>query len=250
MDAPSFRHISCRMDGTVLVVTLLDAQIQGDEGVEELRRELLEASTLFPTKKWVVDFKNVQFFSSAGIRPLLTLHRKIQGSVGRMVFCNLNKDLLDVFLVTRLLSPGRSTNTPFELAQDLNDGLVKLRHHTRKLEQDVLLFTFTEENLHGDDLADELTSELELALQETQASKVVLDFKHVKAITTPCLRPMLTLRSKLKPSGGSVVLAGLSPLIEEVLTVTRLIAPNPRTPGLFISYPDADNAVQALSKQS
>lgn len=248
MADPTFRHIACQLDGDVLTVTLLDPQIEGNDAVEELRQELLEASTRFPTQKWALDFRKVQFFSSAGIRPLLTLHRKIQGNVGRMVFCNLRQDLLDVFEVTRLISPARSATAPFELARDLPDALAKLRHYTHAVVDGILVFTFVEENLHGDDLADELTKELEALVAETGASKVVLDFQHVQAITTPCMRPMLHLRSQLRPKGGVVVLANLSMLVEEVLAVTRLIPPNPTTPGLFESYPDTEAALKALKK--
>lgn len=246
MPEPTFRHIACHMDGGVLVVTLVDSQIKGHEVADELRQELLDAAALYPTRKWVLDFRQVDYFSSGGIHPLLTLHRKIQGTVGRLIFCNLRRDLLDVFMVTRLISPSRSATSPFELARDLPEALAKLRHVTRAIVEGVLVFTLVEPNLHGDLLADELTTELEVGVAETGIHRVVLDFQHVQAITTPCMRPMLHLRSLVRMQGGRVVLANLSILVEEVLAVTRLVAPNPVTPGLFESYPDTESAVKAL----
>jgi anti-anti-sigma factor len=249
MAEPTFRRIACQLDGGVLVVTLLDAHVEGIDAVEELRKELLDAAALFPAKKWAVDFRSVTFFSSAGIRPLMTLHRKIQGTSGRMVFCNLKRELLDMFLVTRLINPSPAATAPFEQAGDLEDALAKLRHHTKKLVGDVLVFRFTDENLHGEALADELTAELEAAVAASQVTKVVLDFQAVQSVTTPCLRPMLHLRGQLRTRGGSVVLTNLTLLVKEVLLITRLIAPNAATPGLFECCPDTQTALAAFGEK-
>lgn len=246
MDEPQFRHIACSSESGALVVTLLDGQVHGDEGVEGLRRELQEASVRFPVKKWVFDFRHTDFFSTAGLRPLLSLHRKIQPLGGRIVLCNLRPELLEMFQVTRLVSAGAPATTPFELARDVHDALHRLRHSSRKVADGVLVFTFTDDMLHGDALAAELAEELQTALDETGLLKVVLDFTRVYSIATTCMRPILHLRSQLKEKGGHVVLANLSEQVAEILSVTRLIAPNPSTPGLFEAFPDTAAAVQAL----
>ncbi|MCI0741176.1 MAG: hypothetical protein L0Y72_19260, partial [Gemmataceae bacterium] len=62
----SFRHIACKPQHAVLVVELTDVQVPGGDAVEDLRQELLEAVGRFPQKKWVLDFSNISFFTSAG----------------------------------------------------------------------------------------------------------------------------------------------------------------------------------------
>src|SRR5688572_26480897 len=99
MEVSHFQHIACKSESDVVVVTLLDDQLQGDHGVEDFRRELLDASTRFAAKKWVLDFRHTGFFSTAGLRPLLSLHRKLQSTGGRIVLCNLRPELVEMFQV-------------------------------------------------------------------------------------------------------------------------------------------------------
>jgi anti-anti-sigma regulatory factor len=240
-----YRHIACQPEGGLLVVTLLDADIQEEDVVEGLRQELLDASGRFASAKWALDFHKVMQFASAGIRPLLYLHRKMQDRAGRMVFFNLKKELLELFLATRLIGAGPATST-FELAKDLPDALAKLRHYRWTMFKGVLVFTFCEEKLLADALGDELTAGLEEVVTSSGAAKVILDFEKVAMIATPCLRPLLHISNLLKSRGGRVVLAHLSPLLKEVLSVTRMIAPNAATKGLFECYPDTESALKAL----
>jgi anti-sigma B factor antagonist len=246
MDETQFRHITCRSESGVLVITVLDDQVQGDDSVEGFRRELLEASVRFPAKKWVLDFKHTGFFSTAGMRPLLSLHRKLQPDGGRIVLCNLRPELVEVFQVTRLVSSNQPGSTPFELARDVSDAMHRLRHHSQKVENGILVFTFTDDLLHGDPLATELGEELQMAVDESGVLKVVLDFTRVRSISTLCMKPLLHLRSQLKEKEGRVVMANLSEQVAEILSVTRLIAPNPSTPGLFESFADTAAALRAL----
>ena len=224
MSEIAFRDISCRRADGIVVIALNMAQIQGDEVANELRRQLLEAVNHFDCTKVVLDFANVRFLSSTAFRPLISLHRKVQEKNGRMVFCNLRPELAEVFLVTRLISTTRSTGAPFEMADDVADALARLRRHTSRTEQGVLILTPTDRQLQGEALADELTVELTASVADTGAAKVVLDFAQVESITTPCMRPLITLAQQLRGKGGRLVLCNLRPLVAEVLTVTRLIS--------------------------
>src|SRR5262249_12730708 len=149
----------------------------------------------------------------------------IEEKKGRMVFCNLRPELAEVFIVTRLVSPTRSVTAPFEVANDVADALSRLRVHTSRTERGVLILTPTERHLAGESLADALTAELSATVADANASKVVLDFKDVEGLTTPCMRPLITLVHQLRAKGGRLILCNLRPLVAEVLTVTRLISP-------------------------
>jgi anti-anti-sigma factor len=242
-----FQHLKCRMDAGVLVIDLLDSQVHGDELAEALRQELLAAQAHFGAGKIVLDFHNVKFLSSAGFRPLLSLHRKVTELRGRMLFCNLNKDTTEVFVVTRLISTSRSSTAPFQLAQDVPEAVARLKHHTSRTEQGVLVITINENRLHGDDLADSLSAELLNTVNQADADKVVLDFAQVQTISTPCMRPLLSLRTHLRPKGRRVILCNLDPFVTEVLTVTRLIAPDGSGPVPLESAADIPAAIRALN---
>src|SRR6516164_5285042 len=149
-----FSHISCRKEDGVLVILLADEKLQGDELADGLRREFLDALSTHGLNKVVIDFRNVKYLSTAGFRPLLTLHRKLSEVEGRMIFCNLSPETEEVFVVTRLISANRFSAAPFESAGDLHSALARFRHHTSKTEQGHLILTLTENKLQGDSLAD------------------------------------------------------------------------------------------------
>lgn len=48
-------------------------------------------------KSIILDFEDLQFLSSAGLRVILTLAKKIQAAGGKLVFCGLKGSVKDVF---------------------------------------------------------------------------------------------------------------------------------------------------------
>ena len=49
-----------------------------------------------------IDFSDVDLFTSEGLGRLIVLHRKLQAKKGRLVLFNINRDVLDVFKITKL----------------------------------------------------------------------------------------------------------------------------------------------------
>jgi anti-anti-sigma factor len=217
-----FTHIACRKDNGVLIVLLLDEKLQGDELADGLRQDFIEALSIHGLNKLIIDFRNVKYLSTAGFRPLLTLHRKLHELQGRMVFCNLSPETEEVFVVTRLISPNRYSTAPFERAEDIPSALARFRHHASRIEEGILVITLTESKLQGDQLADTLNDALLATVVSANVNKVILDMGPVELITTACLRPLLNLRKHLHAKGGRLILCNLHPLVSEVLTVTRL----------------------------
>lgn len=242
----TFSHISCRKEGGVLIILLADEKLQGDELGESLRHEFLEALQSHGLNKVVIDFRNVKYLSTAGFRPLLTLHRKLQENQGRMIFCNLSPDTAEVFVVTRLISANRYTAAPFERADDLHSALARFRHHTSRTEQGCLIITLTEAKLQGDQLATTLNDALQATVASANAKKVILDMGQVELITTACLRPLLNLRNLLLGKGGRLVLCNLNPYVAEVLSVTRLTSTTGMGPVPLESAKDVPGALAAL----
>lgn len=225
MPEPTFERLDCRVESGTLIATFKDDQITGDELADALRDEFLAALDHFAPSKMVINFEKVRYLSSAGFRPLLALHRKITERGCRMMFCNLEPEIEEVFTVTRLLSPNAKIKAPFQAAPDVPSAIAQLKHHASRIENGVLVITITEKTLHGEELADAMVKELLDTVTTASTNKVVLDLKEVESISTPCMRPLLSLRSLLKTSGGRVCLCNLSSFVGEVLTVTRLIAP-------------------------
>jgi anti-anti-sigma factor len=243
---PSFTHITCIRDGALAVVTFLDPQIQRDELTDKVREELSAACEQTPVDHWVLDFRHVEFFSSAGVPPLLTLHRKLQSRRSRVLLCNVKSIVADMFRVTHLVREAPGQPRPFELATTLEDALLRLRHVRADFREGVLVLTLAEKELHGDDLAEEMGAEMLHRWQAAQAPAVIIDFAAVQVISTPCMRPLLNLRTHVRQNGGRIVFASLAPQVREIFEVTRLTAPSAASPALFETAADIASAVGLL----
>jgi anti-anti-sigma factor len=112
---------------------------------------------------------------------------------------------------------------------------------------DVLVLTFTDPELAGDEVVHAVRIELLAAVADAGASKVVLDLQHVTYLGSAMFRPFLTLKSRLEEKGGRIILCGLRPMLAEVFRVTRLIASHPSLPAVFTSEPDVGAAVVQLT---
>src|SRR5262245_43582627 len=104
MEETVFRHLTSESSDGVLVLTLTDTQLRGDELADELWDELLAALTASDANRVVLDFRNVTFLSSVAFRPLLRLHSEVKGRGGRVAVCNLGPDVAEVLHLTQVVS--------------------------------------------------------------------------------------------------------------------------------------------------
>ncbi len=127
MSTAKFRRLDCQADGDVLVLTIRDKEIQGEDVANGLRDEMLAAAAEFSPRHVVVNFVNIEYISSVAFWPLLSLHRKLQEQGGRVTVCGLNPTVGDVFYNTRLISPGGSFTAPFGVETDVKAAVARLR---------------------------------------------------------------------------------------------------------------------------
>ena len=100
-------HVKARTEAGVLVLTILDQQVTGEEQCLALREELLDAAGQ-GSQKIAVDFQHVEYVSSVAFRPLLSLHRRVHQLEGRLVLCNLQPLVAEIFQATGLLIDSRA----------------------------------------------------------------------------------------------------------------------------------------------
>src|SRR5262249_3807838 len=122
MSESPFRHLEC----SVLVLTITEAQLQGDPMSDELRGDLLGAVEHSGARHVVLDFERVVYVSSVAFRPLLSLHRKLKEKGGRLVLCGMKDRVAEVFHVTRLVSTTGTSSAPFELQADVPAAVASL----------------------------------------------------------------------------------------------------------------------------
>ena len=127
MSEPPFHYyLQSTVDQGVLVLTILEKQMRGDDLADAMRQELIMAVDHYGIARVVLSFENVEYLSSAGIRPLLGLHRHLKGNGGRMVLCNLPPIVKETLTTLRLIGTSRSSSIPFEMAADVPSAVASL----------------------------------------------------------------------------------------------------------------------------
>ena len=53
-------------------------------------------------RKILLNFGNVEFLSSAALGKLITMNRKVQAVRGKLVLCNISREIREVFEITKL----------------------------------------------------------------------------------------------------------------------------------------------------
>ncbi len=122
------------------------------------------------------------------------------------------------------------------------------RHLTARIEQDVLVVTITDTELQDEKLADALLQELLDAVTQSAMRKVVIDMQQIKYVSSVAFRPLLRLRSKLKETGGRMILCGLTPLVGDIFYTTKMLSPSGSFEAPFQMEPDVTAAVEQLTR--
>src|SRR6185312_11908329 len=84
----------------VLVLTVTQARIQGEEIAHNLREEMRIAVEKAGVQRVVVDLHNTRYMSSVAFWPLLSLRKQLLAAGGRLLICGLSADIEDIFLTT------------------------------------------------------------------------------------------------------------------------------------------------------
>jgi anti-anti-sigma factor len=114
------------LDRGVLVLTVLRAQIEGEELAAGLKDELAAQVTRHATNKVVLDLSRCRYVSSIAFWPLLALRRQLADSEGKLLICGLTGAVYDVFTTTRMVSSSGSLDAPFEMAPDRDAAVARL----------------------------------------------------------------------------------------------------------------------------
>lgn len=88
--------------GDVGVVNFLTSQVLDELNVQQLGQELNDLVDKQYMVKLVVNFGKIKFLSSAVLGKLIALNKKIAAQKGRMAFCGINDDIMQVFKITKL----------------------------------------------------------------------------------------------------------------------------------------------------
>ncbi|MEX2054991.1 MAG: STAS domain-containing protein [Candidatus Andersenbacteria bacterium] len=94
-------EITTEKVGDVTVVHFVGDQIMSELQVQELGKklkQLIEGGC----EKVVVNFRKIEFMSSAFLGKLITLQKIVDARFGNMVFCRIRPEIYEVFAITKL----------------------------------------------------------------------------------------------------------------------------------------------------
>jgi anti-anti-sigma factor len=74
----------------------------------------------------VIDLQHARYLSSVAFWPLLSLRRQLIDAGGRLIICGLSGDIEDIFMTTKMISPGGEVDAPFEVAPDAAAAMARL----------------------------------------------------------------------------------------------------------------------------
>jgi anti-sigma B factor antagonist len=102
--------------GDVTVVNFVDRKILDEQNIQVIGEQLFSLVDNSGRRKVLLNFSNVEYLSSAALAKLITLNKKLQQVNGRLVLCNIDPQIYEVFEITKL-------NRLFEIQGDEQAGL-------------------------------------------------------------------------------------------------------------------------------
>jgi len=88
--------------GDVTVVNFVDRKILDEQNIQVIGEQLFGLVDEQGLKKILLNFSNVEYLSSAALGKLITLNKKLQQAGGKLILCNIDAQIFEVFEITKL----------------------------------------------------------------------------------------------------------------------------------------------------
>ncbi len=102
MSQPRRRRLEVEDIGDITVVNFVDKKILDEQNIQAIGEDLFRLVDELGRNKILLNFKNVEFLSSAALGKLITLNKKVQGAKGTLVLCEIDPQIYEVFEITKL----------------------------------------------------------------------------------------------------------------------------------------------------
>ena len=97
-----------------ILVRFTQRRLRTDRVIEQIRQEM--QSLVAPERLLLLDMSNVEYLSSAALSILITTHRLIRNSTGKMTLCGIPEKIAELFRICKL-------DRLFEIYPDLDSAL-------------------------------------------------------------------------------------------------------------------------------
>ena len=113
---PRRRRLEVEQIGDVTVVNFIDRKILDEQNIQVIGEQLFGLVDEEGCRKLLLNFNNVEFLSSAALGKLITLNKKLQAAKGKLILCNIDPQIHEVFEITKL-------DKFFNIQKEEQDGL-------------------------------------------------------------------------------------------------------------------------------
>src|SRR6476620_7773781 len=99
---PRRRRLEVEPIGDVTVVNFIDRKILDEQNIQIIGEQLFSLVDVDHVKKMLLNFRNVEYLSSAALGKLITLNKKVASSGCKLVLCSIDPQIKEVFEITKL----------------------------------------------------------------------------------------------------------------------------------------------------
>ena len=99
---PRRRRLEVEDIGDITVVNFVDKKILDEQNIQVIGEQLFSLVDELGRKKILLNFRNVEYLSSAALGKFITLNKKVNGSGGKLILCNIDAQIYEVFEITKL----------------------------------------------------------------------------------------------------------------------------------------------------
>src|SRR5215467_6171458 len=95
------RRLEVEHIGDVTVVNFVDRKILDEQNIQIIGEQLFSLVDEEGSRKLLLNFGNVEYLSSAALGKLITLNKKLQQVGGRLILCDIDPQIYEVFEIDR-----------------------------------------------------------------------------------------------------------------------------------------------------
>jgi len=99
---PRRRRLEVEDIGDVTVVNFTDKKILDEQNIQIIGEQLFSLVDDLGRRKILLNFSNVEYLSSAALGKFITLNKKVNSAGGRLILCNIDPQIKEVFEITKL----------------------------------------------------------------------------------------------------------------------------------------------------
>ena len=92
-------------------IAFLDRNILEESSIQQIGDEISQLIEQSPNPRLMINFANVEHLSSAALGTLITINNKVKGKGGQLRLVNIDPQIYEVFVITKL-------NKLFQIHQD------------------------------------------------------------------------------------------------------------------------------------